>query len=327
MVEATAPHTFATQGTRFFAWSVVLSTGAFILNAYLTFWQDFPGILPILAGSFSAAGTLQLAIYIAAVVAAVLLVLRSPDRPLRRDSEILNGIVSYIVRAAFYGVLLVGLADMIISFLRVENLLAGVVGNDLAEQLGRPIFRGPYVHIPLLVAGLVIAAFKRDIGFVWLALLVVVAELQIVILRFIFAYEQAFMGDLVRFWYAGLFLFGSAYTLLHDGHVRVDVLYAGFTDKTRGLVNAIGSVVLGIVFCAVILSIGMWSGSSIITTALRTFEVSQSGFGMYVKYLMAGFLGVFAITMIIQFSSYLLESVADYRGDPGTRQPAGETLH
>ena len=40
---------------------------------------------------------------------------------------------------------------------------------------------------------------------------------------------------------------------------------------------------------------------------------------MYVKYLMAGFLGVFAVSMMVQFCAYLLESVADYRGDPGSR--------
>ena len=67
----------------------------------------------------------------------------------------------------------------------------------------------------------------KTLGFPWLALLIVVAELAIVITRFVFSYEQAFMGDLVRFWYAALFLFASAYTLYEEGHVRVDVFYAG----------------------------------------------------------------------------------------------------
>ena len=71
----------------------------------------------------------------------------------------------------------------------------------------------------------------------------------------------------------------------------------------------------------------MWTKSSVITTSLRSFEVTQSGFGMYVKYLMAGFLGIFAVTMMIQFASYLLESLADYRGDAGAREPAADTMH
>jgi TRAP-type mannitol/chloroaromatic compound transport system permease small subunit len=53
------------------------------------------------------------------------------------------------------------------------------------------------------------------------------------------------MGDLVRFWYAALFLFASAYTLLEEGHVRVDVFYAG-SAPTQGRVNAFGAIVLGI---------------------------------------------------------------------------------
>jgi hypothetical protein len=37
----------------------------------------------------------------------------------------------------------------------------------------------------------------------------------------------------------------------------------------------------------------------------------MSGFGMYVKYLMAAFLMVFALSMILQFTAYLFQSMAD----------------
>ena len=88
------------------------------------------------------------------------------------------------------------------------------------------------IHMPLAAVGLVIAAFaRRSLGFHWLALLVMIAEMAIVLSRFVFSYEQAFQGDLVRF-YAGLFLFASAHTLFEDGHVRVDVLYA-HSDRPR----------------------------------------------------------------------------------------------
>ena len=43
--------------------------------------------------------------------------------------------------------------------------------------------------------------------------------------------------------------------------------------------------------------------------------------------LMAGFLAVFAISMMIQFASYLLESVADYRGEPNGHQVEEEPGH
>jgi TRAP-type mannitol/chloroaromatic compound transport system permease small subunit len=140
-----------------------------------------------------------------------------------------------------------------------------------------------------------------------------------VITRFIFSYEQAFMGDLVRFWYAALFLFASAYTLIEEGHVRVDVFYSGFDARKRGWVNALGSLVLGLSFCWVILVMGMSGKSDVINSPILAWETTQTGFGMYVKYLMAGFLAIFALSMMIQFVSYMMDAVADLRGEPGGR--------
>ncbi len=314
---------------RAFAWSVVAVTFVYLLNCYLSYWQDWPSVRPLLGGG--AVGFLsivQACFYIAAIlISAAYAWSTMGSRSLRDDSATLNAVSTFIIRAAFWAVLLIGVVDALISFLRVEGILESVVGADLGKELGRSRFRGPYVHLPLIAVGIVIAAFRTKIDFTWLALLVVAAELAIVITRFIFSYEQAFMGDLVRFWYAALFLFASAYTLYTDAHVRVDVFYASFTRPTRGCVNAIGAVLLGIVFCWTILLMGMWSKSSILITPLLGFEVSQSGFGMYIKYLMASFLSIFAITMMIQFASSLLESVADYRGDPGAREVEAELAH
>lgn len=244
---------------------------------------------------------------------------------MRRDALTIYAISAYIVRAAFWAVLLMGIADAVVSFVRVEGFLPELVGQKMTVDLGRPNFRGLWVHFPACVLGMIIALFYRGLGFPWLALVVVVAELLIVISRFVFSYEQAFMSDLVRFWYAALFLFASAYTLLEDGHVRVDVAYAAFSDRTKGLVNAIGSILLGMSLCWVILIFGMGGRSSIINSPLLSFEVTQTGFGMYVKYWMAGFLAIFAMTMLLQFCGYFLEGVADYRGDPDKRRLDFET--
>ncbi len=302
--------------TRTVGWVIVGLTVAFLVNTYLSIWQGWPGAMAAALGN--GLGIVQAVILAAGVIGPVVFVLRT-ERGLRQDAELLSQAVAYIVRAAFWAVVLIGLADMAISFLRVETLLDDVVGQHLATELGRSQYRGPVVHMPLLLLSMIIAARTRTIGFHWLALLVVVAELLIVLTRFIFSYEQAFQGDLVRFWYAGLFLFASAYTLYEDGHVRVDVLYSGFTPRTKGITNAVGSLLLGVTLCGVILIFGMGDKTSVITSPLLNYEVSQSGFGMYVKYLMAGFLGIFAVTMMIQFAGYLMESIADYRGEPGHR--------
>ena len=307
--------------SRCFAWSVLAAMTAFLLNNYLTHWRDWPGASAILAqGPDAAFAWAQAALYLVLVAGAIGFVMRSGDRALRADSQVIYSVSAYIIRASFWAVFLIGLSDMVVSFMRVEGLLPAVFGDKLAIDLGRSTFRGLWVHFPMLALGLLIALWHRGLGFPWLALLVVAAELLIVLTRFIFSYEQAFMADLVRFWYAALFLFASAYTLLEEGHVRVDVLYSGFAERTKGIVNAWGSVLLGISLCAVIIYYGMASKSTVINGPLLIFETTQTGFGMYVKYWMAGFLGIFAISMMIQFTGYFLESVADYRGEPGKRQ-------
>jgi TRAP-type mannitol/chloroaromatic compound transport system permease small subunit len=133
------------------------------------------------------------------------------------------------------------------------------------------------------------------------------------------------MGDLVRFWYAALFLFASAYTLVHEGHVRVDVFYSRFSERRKAWSNTVGTLLLGLPLGWIILVTGMWRKTSSINSPLYSFEVSQSGYGLYVKYLMVGFLAIYAVSMIVQFSSYLLDKVADLRQEPGGDQLTGES--
>jgi len=157
----------------------------------------------------------------------------------------------------------------------------------------------------------------------WVAFLVVLAEFTIVITRFVFSYEQAWMGDLVRFWYAAFFLFASAYTLIENGHVRVDVLYSQISNKKKAKVNAIGSLLLGLPVCWTILHYGMGTKQSSLIAPILSFETSASGYAMYVKYLMASFLIVFAVSMAIIFVSYFLKSCAFLFNEKDAELPMG----
>ena len=337
--DAAATHGMLDQALRIFALSVSAVGFGYVFNAYLIYWQDWPGIeklfgqlglfglqtpSPALGGGAMALGAVQLAIYLGPIAGIAAYVLRTARRTLHHDAETLAATAAYIARAAFWAVLLVGLVDAALSFLHVEGLLADMFGKSLGADLERSAFRGLWVHYPLIVVSLIIAVFNRTPAFVWLALLVVMGELQIVFLRFIFSYEQTFMTDLVRFWYAALFLFSSAYTLLHEGHVRVDVLYAGFSERKKAWCNTVGSVGLGLPVCWVILTMGLATKSSIITAPLLIFEVTQSGFGMYVKYLLAGFLLVYALSMMVQFMSSFLNNVGILLREPDAEAPAAE---
>ena len=157
----------------------------------------------------------------------------------------------------------------------------------------------------------------------WLVLALTLVTVSQVVARYVFNASSVGMQELEWHLFGAVFLLAGAFTLKEEGHVRVDVFYAGFSNRTKGRVNAIGSILLGMSTCWVIIYIGMGSKQAIINSPVANVEISQSSTaGMFIKYQMAAFLAVFAITMLIQFVSYLFEAVADTRDEPGKREVA-----
>jgi TRAP-type mannitol/chloroaromatic compound transport system permease small subunit len=309
---------------RVLSYSILAFTFIFLANNVLTIWFDWPG-LKILFSHYGLFGFkklstplegvvinlayIQLLFYFISFIVVIYYVFRSINQTLETDAKILTNITAYLIRSAFWAVLIVGVADFLISFLVVEKLAEPIFGEATKINLVIPTFRITFIHFPLILISFVIGYFTRSVGFIWLAVLVVGSEFLIVLSRFIFQYEQAFQGDLVRFWYAALYLFASAYALMHEGHVRVDVLYTGFSERKKAWTNAIGSFVLGIPLCLIILFLGMGGKASIINGPVISFEITQQGSnGLYLLYLMAIYLAVFAVTMLIQFTSYFMSS-------------------
>jgi TRAP-type mannitol/chloroaromatic compound transport system permease small subunit len=309
---------------RIFSYSILAITLVFLINNVLTVWFEWPGIKKLfsnyglfgfkklskpLEDSVLTYSYIQLFFYFISIALAIFYVLKSIKQTLETDSEILTKFTAYIIRSSFWAVFIVGIADLIVSFMVVEKLVEPIFGETLKVKLVVPAFRITFVHFPLILISFVIGYFTRSVGFIWLAVLVVASEFFIVLSRFIFEYEQAFQGDLVRFWYSALYLFASAYALMHEGHVRVDVLYTGFSERKKAWTNSIGSLLLGIPLCLITLFLGMGGKASIINGPVISFEITQQGSnGLYLLYLMAVYLAVFATTMLIQFTSYFMGS-------------------
>ncbi len=301
---------------RCFGWLMLLLLVAFVVNTGLNLIFDWAGAVEVFSSEPSLAAFIRLSIYVLAVGGALYAVFWRTGGTLHQDSISISAFNTFLLQGCFWAVLLIGVADTFISFLRAEDWLAAVFGDDLKRNLGQRVFRGSYLHLPLLALGFVIAWFRKGkIDFVWLVLLIFIAELLIVFSRFGLSYEQPYQSDLVRFWYSAIFLFGSAYTLREEGHVRVDVLYTTLSQRSRSVLDALGCIVFGLLFCWTILLIGMGPKTGIIINPALTFEISQAGFGLYVKYLMALFLGVFAISMLIEFVAYYMKSVANALGE------------
>ena len=172
---------------------------AFLINNVLTVGFNYPGTLDFLKTP-SLTNLLQPLVYAVLFFLAVLWSIKTSNTTLRKDAKKITAINAYIIRGCFFSVLLIGLIDASIAWLRVEGLLTTLFNESTASALLRSGFIGPKIHLPLIALGFLIAIFSRTLGFLWLALMIVGAELLIVISRFVFSYEQTLMGDLVRYW-------------------------------------------------------------------------------------------------------------------------------
>ena len=295
---------------RFLGWFFINMLIAFMINNILNLAYKIPFAIELITKN-ELLSLLPILIYLIAFGLSLFISYINLDKSYKWDSDLLHRFNLYFIRSCFWSVLLIGSIDVVIAFMRVEEVSNMLFDDYLVRPLKTPSFVCTFIHIPLVFVSFVIGYFSKTLGFTWLALMIVCAELFIVITRFVFSYEQSFMGDLVRYWYAALFLFASAYTLFEDGHVRVDVFYANLKSKTKSIINAAGSILLGISTCIAILFVGFNGKQSIINSPILNFEITQTGsIGMFVKYQLAAFLGVFAISMLIQFISYYFSSLS-----------------
>jgi TRAP-type mannitol/chloroaromatic compound transport system permease small subunit len=78
----------------------------------------------------------------------------------------------------------------------------------------------------------------------WLALAMVLVQFVIVLMRYLFGISYIFASESVLYMHAALFMLGAGYTLLVDGHVRVDIFYARWSTRRRARLDAAGAVLL-----------------------------------------------------------------------------------
>ena len=71
-----------------------------------------------------------------------------------------------LLELAFWAVFIIGLADAVLSFLRVEGLHANVFGEDIAAIIALPAGRGMYFHLPLLLLAFLIALRDRSVSLI-----------------------------------------------------------------------------------------------------------------------------------------------------------------
>ncbi|HEB51134.1 MAG TPA: TRAP transporter small permease subunit [Desulfobulbus sp.] len=137
----------------------------------------------------------------------------------------------------------------------------------------------------------------------WVTLLVVLVVFTDVVMRYAFNTSFVFTQELEWHLFAFIFLMGAGYTLLREGHVRVDIIYQRLDRRGRAWVDLAGVVVFLLPGCYLVIATAI----PFVVSSYLTGEGSPDPGGIPHRWLLkacvpAGFLllGLQGISMAIK---------------------------
>ncbi len=154
----------------------------------------------------------------------------------------------------------------------------------------------------------------------WLTLPMVLVTCTIVLLRYVFHLGWIGLQESVSYLHACVFLIGAAYTLRHEGHVRVDIFYQRFSERGRAWVDLCGALLLLGPVCVFI----AWESWDYVVAAWRVREGSPDAGGLPLVYLLKSLIPALAVLLLLQGAASVLRNLLYLAGFPvdRTAEPA-----
>lgn len=159
----------------------------------------------------------------------------------------------------------------------------------------------------------VIDSFNERVGrFVsWLVLALVLVTFCIVVLRYLFDLSWVMMQESIIYLHGLIFMLGAAYTLKHEGHVRVDIVYQRCTPAVKAWIDLLGTLFLLLPVVGFIL----WSSWDYVMDSWDILEASRNSGGLPFVYLlksclllMSGLLFLQGLALLMSKIVYLIEA-------------------
>lgn len=97
---------------------------------------------------------------------------------------------------------------------------------------------------------------------------IIVLVVYEVVMRYLFRSPTIWNTELVSFLFAGYILLGGGYTLLHNAHVNMDVVYSRLAPRTQAILDVITAGVV-FLYCVMLIEQGG-------RLALETWELGRS---------------------------------------------------
>jgi TRAP-type mannitol/chloroaromatic compound transport system permease small subunit len=142
----------------------------------------------------------------------------------------------------------------------------------------------------------------------WLALVLALVMGGNVLLRYGFSLGWIWTQELEWHLLVPLCLFGMSYALRHGEHVRVDVLFASFTPRTKYAIDVL-SAVLAMAFSLIVI----WLSLPYINQSWSIGEASANPGGIDYRYVIKAFIPIGFALLLIQSLSQAIRSFIAFR--------------
>lgn len=130
----------------------------------------------------------------------------------------------------------------------------------------------------------------------WLTLLMMLNVCVVVVLRYGFSLGWVWMQEAYVWMHGLLFMVAAGYTLLHNGHVRVDVIYRAASPRYKAWVDLFGSLLL---LMPMVLMVFKVAWPYVLESWMR-LESSREAGGLPGLYLIKSALIVFCVLLALQ---------------------------
>lgn len=138
----------------------------------------------------------------------------------------------------------------------------------------------------------------------WATVTMVILVVLVVITRYFLGLGSIALQESVTYLHCLVFMMGFAFTLKHDGHVRVDIFYRGFSPRFKAIVNLIGGLLFLIPFCLLIFFIS-WD---YVLASWVIRETSAENNGLPFIYLLKTLMLLMPVTLLLQGIAEIIRS-------------------
>jgi TRAP-type mannitol/chloroaromatic compound transport system permease small subunit len=149
-------------------------------------------------------------------------------------------------------------------------------------------------------------------GVAWLVAAMVAITFFVVVLRYAFSSGWVWMQESYVWLHGVVFMMAAGYTLLHDGHVRVDIFYRPASARFKAWVDIGGALLLLLPFAALI---GIESFGYVIESWSKQ-EASREAGGLPGLFLLKTVIWVFCALVALQGLSLAARSALVLFGHP-----------